>query len=79
MKWIRFKDLTNEKENFAPYSVEAGNLIPDVRNMGASDAIGILEKSGLKVMISGRGRVVQQVPSQGTVFAKGDSIYLTLK
>ena len=79
VKWIRFKDLTNEKENFAPYSVEAGNLIPDVRNMGASDAIGILEKSGLKVMISGRGRVVQQVPSQGTVFAKGDSIYLTLK
>ncbi|MBQ4475908.1 MAG: PASTA domain-containing protein, partial [Bacteroidales bacterium] len=77
--WIRFKDLTNEKENFAPYSPEAGNLIPDVRNMGASDAIGILEKSGLKVMISGRGRVVQQVPSQGTVFAKGDSIYLTLK
>ena len=79
VKWIRFKDLAGEKENFAPYSPENGTIIPDVRNMGASDAIDILEKSGLRVMISGRGRVVQQVPSQGTVFAKGDSIYLTLK
>ncbi len=79
VKWVRFKDHAGEKENFAPYSPEIGKVIPDVRNMGASDAIGILEQAGLKVVIRGRGRVVEQVPSQGTIYAKGDSIYLTLK
>ena len=79
VKWIRFKDIAGDKENFAPYSPENGNYVPDVRNMGAADAISVLEKNGLRVMISGRGRVVEQVPSQGTVCAKGDSIYLTLK
>ncbi len=79
VKWVRFKDHAGEKENFAPYAPEIGTVIPDVRNMGASDAIGILEQAGLKVAISGRGRVVAQVPAQGTVYAKGDSIYLTLK
>ena len=79
VKWVRFKDHAGEKENFAPYAPEMGTVIPDVRNMGASDAIGILEQAGLKVAISGRGRVVAQVPAQGTIYAKGDSIYLTLK
>lgn len=79
VKWIRFKDLNGEKENFMPYSPENGNLVPDVRNMGASDAISILEQGGMRVLISGRGRVVEQVPSQGTVYEKGDSIYLILK
>ena len=58
---------------------ENGSYVPDVRNMGAADAIRILENNGLRVMFSGRGRVVAQVPAQGTVCAKGDSIYLTLK
>ena len=79
VKWIKFKDFASNKENFAPYSPESGNYIPDVRNMGAADAIGVLEKNGLRVMISGRGRVVAQTPSQGSICAKGDSVYLTLK
>ena len=79
VKWIRFKDLANDKENFAPYSPENGSYVPDVRNMGVADAIRILESNGLRVMFSGRGRVVSQVPAQGTICAKGDSIYLTLK
>jgi len=79
VKWIRFKDLTGDKENFAPYMPENGGYVPDVRNMGAADAIRILENNGLRVMISGRGRVVEQTPSQGSICAKGDSVYLTLK
>jgi len=79
VKWIRFSDLSNDKENFLPYSPANEDYVPDVRNMGAADAIGILEKNGLRVIISGRGKVVEQVPSQGTICAKGDMIYLTLK
>ena len=79
VKWIRFKDLTGDKENFAPYMPENGGYVPDVRNMGAADANTILENNGLRVMISGRGRVVEQTPSQGSICAKGDSVYLTLK
>lgn len=79
VKWIKFKDHAGEKENFAPYTSQSGNLIPDVRGMGASDAISILEQAGLKVFISGRGKVVEQVPSQGTVYTKGDSVHLILK
>jgi cell division protein FtsI (penicillin-binding protein 3) len=79
VKWVKFKGLSGDKENFAPYMPENGSYIPDVRNMGAADAIRILESNGLRVMISGRGRVVEQTPSQGSICAKGDSVYLTLK
>lgn len=79
VQWIKFKNLAGDKENFTTYSPENGNYIPDVRNMGAADAIRILEDKGLRVMISGRGRVVEQTPSQGSICAKGDSVYLTLK
>ena len=40
--------------------------VPDVHNMGARDAIYLLENCGIKVIMSGRGRVVEQslVPSE---------------
>ena len=78
-KWIKFGSVSDHREEFSPMSVGISGVVPNVRNMGASDAMLVLEKCGLKVMISGRGRVVSQVPSEGTVCAKGDSVYLTLK
>ena len=52
--------------------------VPDVRGMGASDAIFILENAGLKVKITGVGKVTGQSLSPGTKFSKGSSVQLTL-
>ena len=53
-------------------------LIPDVKGMGARDAIYVLENLGLKVQIQGRGFVKEQSVLAGTKAVKGRSITLIL-
>ena len=53
-------------------------IIPDVIGMGASDAVYLLEKSGLKAEMSGFGRVFRQSPIPGTPVTKGDAVSLEL-
>lgn len=64
--------------NFRPYMLPEAKVIPSVKNMGASDAVAILEKIGLNVYISGRGRVTRQSLNPGDSYSKGDCIYLEL-
>ena len=52
-------------------------IVPDVSGMGARDAVFLLENAGLKVKISGAGKVVKQSLHPG-VSAKGQSIILYL-
>ncbi len=52
--------------------------IPDVRGMGARDAVYLLESSGLQVRLSGIGRVKNQSLRPGTRFKKGQTITLIL-
>jgi cell division protein FtsI (penicillin-binding protein 3) len=52
--------------------------VPDVRGMGASDAIFILENAGLRVKIKGVGKVKKQSMSPGSGFSRGAYVYLTL-
>lgn len=54
------------------------NIVPDVRGMGASDAVSLLESMGLKVKISGYGRVTSQQPAAGTKYFKGTLIQIQL-
>ena len=61
--------------NYAEY---AEGVVPDVRGMGASDAIYLLERMGMRVSIEGVGKVKTQVPARNTRFRKGDRIQLTL-
>ena len=61
--------------NYVEYSE---GVVPDVRGMGATDALYLLERMGMKVSISGVGRVKSQVPGSNTRFNKGDRIHLTL-
>ena len=56
----------------------AEGLIPDVRGMGASDALYLLEKMGLRVNISGVGKVKSQSLQKNTRYRRGDRIQLTL-
>ena len=61
--------------NYVEY---ADDVVPDVRGMGASDALYLLEKMGFRVSIEGVGKVKSQVPARNTRFRKGDRIQLTL-
>lgn len=56
-----------------------GLLVPNVRGMGARDALYLLEEAGLRVLLSGAGRVVSQSISPGSRLVKGQTITITLK
>jgi len=53
-------------------------LVPDVTNMNTRDAVFLLEQMGLKVSISGRGKVVEQSIAPGQSIIKGSKISLKL-
>ncbi len=52
--------------------------VPDVRGMGAANAIFLIENLGLKVKISGMGKVKKQSPLPGSTYRKGQTVYLAL-
>lgn len=53
--------------------------IPDVTGMGARDAVYLLESSGAKVWIEGRGKVMWQSLPAGHRIARGDTCVIRLK
>jgi len=57
---------------------EGGNKVPDVRGMGLTDALYVLEKRGLKVSSTGYGKVVSQSILPGTR-ANHQTIQITLR
>jgi cell division protein FtsI (penicillin-binding protein 3) len=72
-------DLSEEgvvlsKEDSIPF-----NKVPDVKGMGARDAVFALQERGLKVKVVGLGRVSDQNMPPGTEVVKGKTITLTLK
>lgn len=54
------------------------NLIPNVKGMGAKDAVYLLESKGLHVRLSGVGKVSKQSLNAGSYLHKGQTITLTL-
>ena len=55
------------------------NIVPDVRGMGAKDAVFVLKKRGLEVSIHGTGAVKSQSIASGTTVTKSQKIVLTLE
>jgi len=53
-------------------------LMPNVRGMGLRDAIRLLEPMGLRVTVSGNGKVAGQSIAAGSPFAKGQVVTLSL-
>ncbi|MCF8331831.1 MAG: transpeptidase family protein [Bacteroidales bacterium] len=64
--------------NLKPIDLKTGQ-VPDVRGMGARDAIYLLRREGLDVKISGKGRVVTQSIRPGTRSVRGRNIIIRLK
>jgi cell division protein FtsI (penicillin-binding protein 3) len=52
--------------------------MPDVRGMGARDAVYIIENRGAKVIIEGTGKVRRQSKPAGSVIKSGEIITLYL-
>jgi cell division protein FtsI (penicillin-binding protein 3) len=53
--------------------------VPNVKGLGAKDALYLLESCGLSVRLSGKGKVRSQSIQAGSAVRKGQIIYLTLK
>jgi len=60
------------------YSASSGTITPNVTGMGLKDAVYLLEEAGFKVTVSGRGKVVNQIPAAGTIFKKNQNISIVL-
>lgn len=54
------------------------DVIPNVKGMGAKDAVYVLESLGLKVYLSGKGMVKEQSLPPGSKIIKGSQIYIKL-
>ncbi len=52
--------------------------VPDLRGLGAKDALYLLETLGMKAQILGRGKVTDQSLPPGSPLLKGEAIILTL-
>lgn len=59
-------------------NVTSASVTPNVVGMGLKDAVYLLENKGLKVTITGRGRVMNQSLTAGTNFTKNQNIALIL-
>lgn len=71
--------VTSEEDQLktAGLKVEDG-VVPDVSGMGGSDALFLLESSGLKVKMQGIGKVVKQSLQAGGKIKQGQTIYIDL-
>ncbi len=63
--------------NLMPRKLRSG-YVPDVRGMGARDAVYLLRREGLQVQLFGRGRVVKQSVRPGTRAVNGRKIMIEL-
>jgi cell division protein FtsI (penicillin-binding protein 3) len=86
---VNYKDLSNNQlwstagltENYItlePRRVDETH-VPNCVGMPMNDAVFLCENAGLRVFVSGSGRVVSQSLTAGDVFVKGQSIKLELR
>ncbi|MDR0681492.1 MAG: transpeptidase family protein [Dysgonamonadaceae bacterium] len=76
-EWLT-ANLEDNKLILNDRKINAGQ-VPNVKGMGAKDAIFALESAGLRVNLCGKGSVVTQSVSPGTTVIKGQTVALQLK
>ncbi|MBF0577827.1 penicillin-binding protein [Dysgonomonas sp. GY617] len=76
-EWVMASTLQNKIE--LSKNVVQNGLVPDVRGMGAKDALFLLERAGLKVVLQGYGTVTSQSVPAGSRVIKGSQVTLGLK
>lgn len=63
---------------FKEEKINRVNFVPDVKGMGARDAVYLLEKHGIKTIVVGRGRVIEQSIAPNDKVQKGMKCTLRL-
>jgi cell division protein FtsI (penicillin-binding protein 3) len=76
--WVRMQRDSIGNHQPQALMLETG-VVPDVRGMGARDALYLLESSGLQVNLNGSGRVVSQSLSPGSRLTRGNRIDIALR
>lgn len=76
-RWVTARAKEKEVE-LKDIPIKKG-LVPNVVGLGAKDAVFLLESAGLKVSVSGSGRVTSQSIPVGRNVVKGQTISLVLK
>ncbi len=74
--WVMTKK-TDDHIRLDPLTVH-DDMVPNVKEMGVKDAVYLLENAGLKVMVRGRGKVVEQSLPPGSRINRGQIIILTM-
>ncbi len=75
--WIK---INYDSTGFQTQKIDINNkLVPNVLGMGARDAVYLLEKSGLRVNLTGAGKVIAQSINHGQRVVKGSTISITLQ
>lgn len=77
--WVKSNIDAEKNIELESVNIDATSLIPNVTGMGLRDALYLLENKGLQVICQGYGNVANQSLKAGTVYTKGQKIYLTLK
>ncbi len=78
---IQFKKIDSTKIAFGENNIQTAldkHLIPNLKGIGAKDALYYLENAGVNVKLVGKGQVKNQSLAQGMRFKKGDHITLLL-
>jgi cell division protein FtsI (penicillin-binding protein 3) len=74
--WVATKE-SGDTIRLAGVKLHEG-LVPDVRGMSLRDAVYLLENSGLKVRVNGKGRVQRQSPEHGARYYTGTVVSLDM-
>ena len=72
---IKYDSLTYKSQDLKLNN----NLVPNVLGMGARDAVYLLEKTGLRVNLTGAGKVTAQSFNPGAKIVKGTTISIVLQ
>jgi cell division protein FtsI (penicillin-binding protein 3) len=74
--WVATRE-SGDTVSLAGVKIQPG-LVPDVRGMSLRDAVYLLENTGLRVKISGKGKVLRQSPEHGARYNEGTVVSLEM-
>lgn len=74
--WVATRE-SGDTISLAGVKIQPG-LVPDVRGMSLRDAVYLLENNGLRVKISGKGKVLRQSPEHGARYNEGTVVSLEM-
>lgn len=85
---VSYNDSTTENDWSNVYSKNAmavvkgknvqGKFMPNVKGMGLKDALYLLENTGIRVVVKGRGKIINQSIPPGTPLSKGFTVLVEL-